>query len=206
MKGQLNPPLKEGDVVVCYHMDGETSVPPGTRGTVRSLSRDPFEPAGELIYNVNWENGSTLGLLSTTDAWKKVEETIQESKDGNWNFIMQNPDIYDHFDWRWFREYLTKIRDSGIINMFGASPLLYAGKDHIDRYYGEGLEDEEEFQSVLEDADESKDKIVQGVISYMIKHKKDLDNMDMVNQYARNFSQKILGLYITLAGMTGKLS
>jgi hypothetical protein len=207
MKGQLNPPLKEGDVVVCYHMDGETSVPPGTKGTVRSLSRDPFEPAGELIYNVNWENGSTLGLLSTTDAWKKVEsESIKEAKDGNWNYITQNPDIYDHFDWRWFREYLTKIRDSGIINMFGASPLLYAGKEHIDRYYGEGREDEEEFQAVLEDADESKDKIVQGVISYMIKHNKDLDNMGMVNHYAKNFSQKILGLYITLAGMTGNLS
>jgi hypothetical protein len=90
--------------------------------------------------------------------------------------------------------------------MFGASPLLYAGKEHIDRYYGEGREDEEEFQAVLEDADESKDKIVQGVISYMIKHNKDLDNMGMVNHYAKNFSQKILGLYITLAGMTGNLS
>jgi hypothetical protein len=206
MKGPLNPPLKEGDIVICYHMDGETGVPPGTKGKVRSVSRDPFESEGGVIYNVNWENGSTLGLISVTDAWKKVEESIQESKKGDWGFITQNPDIYDHFDWRWFREYLTKIRDSGIINMFGASPLLYAGKDHIDRYYGEGREDEEEFQAVLEDADESKDKIVQGVISYMVKHKKDLDNMDMVNQYARNFSQKILVLYITLAGMTGNLS
>jgi len=196
MKGPLNPPLKVGDVVVCYHMDGETSIPPGTKGTVKSISRDPFEPEGELIYNVSWETGSTLGLLSTTDAWKKIEkepkEKVQESKDGDWNFLTRNPDIYEHFDWRWFREYLTKIRDSGIINMFGSSPLLYAGRDHIDRYYGEGREDEEEFQAVLEDADESKHKIVQGVINYI--------------HYAKNFSQKILSLYITLAGMTGNLS
>ena len=206
MKGPLNPPLKVGDVVVCYHMDGETGVPPGTRGKVRSISRDPFEPVGELIYNMDWDNGSSLGLISSTDAWKKVEEPIQESKDGDWNFLTRNPDIYEHFDWRWFREYLTKIRDSGIINMFGSSPLLYAGRDHIDRYYGEGREDEEEFQAVLEDADESKHKIVQGVINYMIKHNKDLDDMGLVNHYAKNFSQKILSLYITLAGMTGNLS
>ena len=53
MKGPLNPPLKVGDTVVCYHMDGETSVPPGTKGTVRSISRDPFESEGELIYNID---------------------------------------------------------------------------------------------------------------------------------------------------------
>lgn len=204
MKGPLNPPLNVGDIVVCYHMDGETSVVPGTKGKVRSISRDPFEPEGELIYNVDWENGSTLGLLSSQDAWKKLEQ-IEEQVDKNWKFITENPEIYEHFDWKWFREYLKTIRDSGIINMFGASPLLYAGRDHIDRYYGEGREDEEEFQSVLDDAEESKNKIIQGVISYMVANNKNLDDMNLVNSYARNFSQKILGLYITLSGMTGRV-
>lgn len=204
MKGPLNPPLKVGDTVVCYHMDGETSVPPGTKGTVRSISRDPFESEGELIYNVDWENGSTLGLLSSQDAWKKVEK-LEEQVDKNWQYITDNPDIYEHFDWKWFREYLKTIRDSGIINMFGASPLLYAGREHIDRYYGEGREDEEEFQAVLDGADESKDKIIQGVISYMTANDKDLDNMVLVNRYADNFSKKLLGLYITLSGMTGRV-
>ena len=207
MKGPLNPELKVGDKIMCFHMEGETAVPPGTFGVVTKISRDPFESPNDKLINVQWDNGSNLALISSTDAWKKVsEEPIQEAVDTDWNFITKNPDIYEHFDWRWFREFLTKIRDSGIINMFGASPLLYAGRDHIDRYYGEGREDEEEFQEVLEDADESKDKIIQGVISYMIKHEKDLSNMDSVNQYARHFSQKILGLYITLAGMTGNVN
>lgn len=204
MKGPLNPPLNVGDTVVCYHMDGETSVPPGTKGTVRSISRDPFESEGELIYNVDWENGSTLGLLSSQDAWKKIEQ-LEEQVDKNWKYITDNPDIYEHFDWKWFREYLKTIRDSGVINMFGASPLLYAGKEHIDRYYGEGREDDERFQAVLDDADESKNKIIQGVISYMTANDKDLDNMALVNRYADNFSKKLLGLYITLSGMTGRV-
>lgn len=204
MKGPLNPPLKVGDIVFCYHMDGETSVPPGTKGEVKSISRDPFEEEGELIYNVEWENGSTLGLLTSQDAWKKIEQ-IDEQVDKNWKYITDNPDIYEHFDWKWFREYLKTIRDSGIINMFGAAPLLYAGKEHIDRYYGEGREDEEEFQAVLDDAEESKDKIIQGVLSYMMANNKDLEDMGLVNGYADNFSKKILGLYITLSGMTGNV-
>jgi hypothetical protein len=204
MKGPLNPPLKVGDTVVCYHMDGETSVPPGTKGTVRGVSRDPFEPEGELIYIIDWENGSTLGLLSSQDAWKKVEQ-LEEQVDKNWQYITDNPDIYEHFDWKWFREYLKTIRDSGIINMFGASTLLYAGESHIDRYYGEGREDDEKFQAVLDDAEESKNKIVQGVISYMESNNKDLSDMNLVNRYANNFSKKLLKLYTTLSGMTGKV-
>lgn len=75
MKDELNPTLKEGDRVVCYYMDGETEVSPGTKGTVKRIVRDPFEPSGdELIIEVNWDNGSTLALVSITDAWKKVKE------------------------------------------------------------------------------------------------------------------------------------
>ena len=60
-------------------MDGETGVPPGTKGTVRRISRDPFESNGdESIIEVIWDNGSTLALVSSTDAWKKVFKEIQE--------------------------------------------------------------------------------------------------------------------------------
>lgn len=203
MKGQLNPPLKEGDVVVCYHMDGETSVPPGTRGTVRSLSRDPFEPAGELIYNVNWENGSTLGLLSTTDAWKKVEEKpkekVQESKGTglpSYDYFSQNPEVFENFDWRFLREFLKKLRDAGPVNMFESTPFLYSGKDWIDRYYGEGQEDNDDFQEVLEMADEAKNKMVQGVLKYMKSEGIEIE-LEKVNRLVQNFAKKILQLYIS---------
>ena len=205
MKGPLNPSLNVGDVVICYHMDGETSVPPGTKGVVKNISKDPFEPEGELIYNIDWENGSALGLLSSQDAWKKVEQ-LEEQVDKNWQYITDNPDIYEHFDWKWFREYLKTIRDSGIINMFASPPLLYAGRNHIDRYYGEGREDEEEFQEVLDGAEDSKNKIIQGVISYMNANNISLDDMDEVNRFAGRFSKKLVSLYVTLSGLTGNVS
>jgi hypothetical protein len=85
--------------------------------------------------------------------------------------------------------------------MYGSSQLLYAGSEHIERYYGEGREDDEEFQEFLELADEAKNKIIQGVIKYMNANGKDLDDMSVVNRYARLFSEKILGLYIALSSL-----
>ena len=74
MKGPLNPPLEVGDRIICYHMEGETSVTPGTKGVVTSINSDPFEPlaADEKIISVDWDNGSHLALISSTDAWKKI--------------------------------------------------------------------------------------------------------------------------------------
>lgn len=210
MKGPINPELKVGDIIVVYHMEGETSVPPGTIGVVRKITRDPFETEDDKVIDVDWENGSKLNLITVTDRWKKVnQETIEEQTKGidpNWKFMTENEDIFDHFDWRWLREFLNKIRKSGIVNMYAASPLLFSGRDHIDRYYGEGREDEEEFQAVLDDAEESKNKIVQGVMSYMTANNKSLDDMNLVNRYANNFSQKILGLFIAMSNLTGNLT
>ena len=200
MKGTLNPPLKVGDKIICYHMEGELGVPPGTSGQVTGVARDPFEfDSDEQIINVDWDNGNKLSLISSTDAWKKVpSEKIDEQRNPSWEFLTQNSDLLNNFDWRWFREYLTKIRDSGIVNMFGSAPLLYAGKSHIERYYGENMEDDENFQEVLDNAEESKNKIIEGVIKYMESNQKDVDDMDLVNRYAKTFSQKLLQLYISL--------
>ena len=201
MRGELNPTLKEGDKVVCYHMDGETGVPPGTEGTVRRISRDPFEPNGdELIIEVNWNNGSTLALVSSTDAWKKPKERVQESSttgDRHYDYFSKNPEIFENFDWRFFKEFLNKLRDSSVVNMFQARPFLYSGREWIDRYHGENEEDNEAFQEVLEMAEESKMKLVQGLMKYMESKKLDMDDMSRVNHLAEKFASKIVQLYMT---------
>jgi hypothetical protein len=199
MKSELNPRLKEGDRVICYHMDGETGVPPGTEGTVTKISRDPFEPNGdELIIEVNWDNGSTLALVSVTDAWKKPKEKIQESTGSvTYDYFSKNPEIFEHFDWRFLREFLYKLRESGVVNMFQSSPFLYSGKQWIDRYHGENQEDNEPFQEVLDMADKSKDKMIQGLLNYMESKNIDMDDMGKVNHLIEKFASKIVNLYIT---------
>jgi hypothetical protein len=201
MKGPLNPELKVGDKIMCFHMEGETGVPAGTVGIVTSITRDPFESEEDKLINVNWENGSSLALISATDAWKKVPEEITESKTGDphYDFFSKNPEVFENFDWRFFREFLGKLRESSVINMFQSGPFLYSGREWIDRYYGEDEEDNESFQEVLEMADESKNKLVQGVIKYMTSKNLDLDDMSKVNHYASKFAGKIVQLYMTFA-------
>ena len=202
MKGQLNPPVNPGDKIVCYHMDGETGVPAGTKGTVVTVSRDPFETDtdGQII-GVNWENGSKLSLLTTTDAWKKVIEEIQEQVTGSpeYDFFSKNPEVFENFDYKFLKKYLLKLRESGVINMFQAAPFLYSGKEWIDRYYGEHQEDNKSFQEVLEMADESKNKMIQGLLKYMESKNMDIDDMSRFNSLINRFAMKINQFYITFA-------
>jgi len=203
MKGPLNPELKVDDVIMLLHMEKETGVPPGTIGVVTSITRDPWQDDSKLI-SVKWENGSNLNLVTAKDMWLKTEnDNIQEQRTDNqsWDYITKNADVFENFDWKWLEKFLYKLRDTGIVNMYGSSQLLYAGSEHIERYYGEGREDDEEFQEFLELADEAKNKIIQGVIKYMNANGKDLDDMSVVNRYARHFSEKILGLYIALSSL-----
>jgi hypothetical protein len=201
MKGQLNPPVEPGDKIVCYHMDGETGVPAGTFGVVKTVSRDPFETEtdGQII-GVDWENGSKLSLLTTTDAWKKVVEEIQEQTGSpEYDFFSRNPEIFENFDYRFFKKYLLKLRESGVINMFQASPFLYSGREWIDRYHGENQEDNEAFQEVLEMAENAKNKMIQGLLKYMESKNMDVDDMSRVNNLINRFAMKINQFYMTFA-------
>ena len=197
MSEGLNPELNLGDKVVCYHMEGEMSVPPGTKGEVTNKSIDPFVENG-FMYKVNWENGSTLPLLSDTDTWKKIGTKVNESKSGDpmIELYKKNKDLFKFFDLSFFRDFLIKLRDSGIVNMFGSSPLIYAGRDHLERYYGENQEDNENFQELLAVADEARDKLIQGLVKYAIKEKIDLGDENKLNSLARQFAKDILVMYI----------
>ena len=198
MKGPLNPELKVGDKIMCYHMEGETSVSPGTIGVVRKIGRDPFEDENSQIIEVKWENGSTLALISSTDAWKKVVEEIQEATGSpEYDFFSKNPEVFENFDYKFLKKFLQKVRDSGVINMFQAAPFLYSGKEWIDRYHGENQEDNEAFQEVLEMADDAKNKMIQGLLKYMESKNMDADDMSRVNNLINRFAIKVNQLYIT---------
>ena len=194
----LNPPLKVGDRVICYHMDGETSVPPGTMGTVTKIQKDPFEPnEDDVLISVDWDNGSKLSLVSVTDAWKKIyEERIEEQTgDNRFDFATKNPEIFENFDWKFLKEYLKKVQKAGPVNMFQSGPFLYSGKKWIDRYYGENQEDNEDFQDMLDSAEESKDIMIQGTIKWMESKGKEID-LDDVNRTIGRLATKIVELYM----------
>jgi hypothetical protein len=196
-KKELNPKLVKGDRIMCLHMDGETSVPPMTTGTVRSVVRDPFEDDSEII-NVNWDNDSTLGLISITDSWVKIaQETLEEqASTSEYDYFSKNPEIFENFDWRFLNEYLKKLRKASPVNMLQSQPFLYSGREWIDRYYGE---DNEDLQEVLEMAENAKNKMIQGLLKYMESKNMDVDDMSRVNNLINRFAMKINQFYMTFA-------
>jgi hypothetical protein len=195
-KRELNPKLSIGDRIMCVHMDGETSVTPGTKGTVTRVVKDPFENDAEII-SVDWDNGSRLGLLTVTDSWFKDEPIqVSESLDPIYDYWKKNPEIFKNFDYRFLNDYLKKVRESSVENMLAVQPFLYSGREWIDRYFGEDQEDNQPFQEVLEMADESKNKMIQGVLKYMQSKNMEID-LGKVNHLIHKFAVKILELYIT---------
>jgi hypothetical protein len=189
-----NPNVEVGDRIMCLHMDNEVSVPPGTIGTVTKVQADPTME-DTIMISVKWDNGSSLSLLSDVDAWKKVKENVSEG--AKESFFEKNEDLFDFFDRKWFNQFLMKMRDTGIVNMLTAAPLIYSGKKHLDRYYGEGKEDDEDFQELLEMADTARDKMIQGIMEYIEAKNLEIDeDMRLVNSLARKFSVALVGNYI----------
>ena len=191
----LNPKLNKGDRVLLLHMEGEM-VSPGTKGVVRSITKDPFEK-DEVIYNVNWDDGGSLSLLSTTDAWKKIEEPIKESfEHAKW--FVNNKIIVECFDTRFLGEFLKKVKESGITIMFGASPYLYMGRDRIENEFKyQNIHNEETFEEMLDMADESQHKMINGVIKVIEKEGKDV-NIELVNRYIKKYASLFLNYWMRL--------
>lgn len=194
-KRQMNPEIEVGDRIQLYHMEGE-KIPPGTDGVVLSIVSDPDDDENKIIM-VKWDDGSKLGILSKYDKFKlSISESITESNSPQYEYFKNNEEIFELFDWRFLKKYLKVIQKTGVINMFGASPLLYCGSEHLDRYYGEGNEDDESFQEALELADEAKQKMIEGTVKWLESKNKEV-TVDNANRYISKLAVKILELYGT---------
>lgn len=191
----INPVLQVDDKVMLLHMEGEM-MSPGSKGTVIKVSRDPFEKDG-VIYSVRWEDGSQLSLLSVTDAWKKLEP-IQENSFDKAKWFIDNKTIVENFNTRFLGQYLEKVRESGITNMFGASPYLYLGKERIEHEFKyKNIGDEESFEEVLELADKAQHEMVKGVMKVLEKEGKEMD-INVINRYIQRYATLMLNYWIKI--------
>lgn len=189
---KLNPKLKVGDKVILLDMEGEPGMYPGLTGRVNRI--DNF---GSLIqYNVEWENGSTLSLLpDSSDIWKKLDDSINEQRI---NDDLENvTNLIEFFDLGFFIKYLEKLKNCGIVNMFGAAHYLYMGKKRFELEIKYHNHDNEICEEVLEMADESQSKLIEGVINILEKEEKEA-SVERINSYARKYSHNILSAFMSL--------
>lgn len=190
---KINPPLKVRDKIILLSMHGET-MSPGLKGVVTIIQ----QVVGTDVMYIDWENGRTLALLSDTDAWALDEsEPMKESYNSEW--LSKNLDIAN-FDTNILVEFLLKVKESGIVNMFGAAPYLWLGKERIAHqfaYHDFSDEKQEKFDEMLDMANKSQLAMINGVIKILEKENKEL-SVENINRYLQRYSQKILTHHINV--------
>lgn len=179
-----NAPLESGDKVICLKMQDDYGVPGGIPGIVRGVSN----VFGENQYNVKWKNGSTLALIEGVDQWlkvvdeeeKKEEEDIQETRVLTKKQFLEEtrkieniPQEYVKYsrmyDMREIKKFLDLVRETGITNMYQASPYLYLGRERIahEHHYDDMSEERSEtFQELLDIADDVRNVMIRGAFNH----------------------------------------
>lgn len=184
----LNPELNVGDRVVIMDMSGESGIKPGLGGEVRRITK----VFGITQYEVKWDDGSSLQLLSDVDKWIKEEDwqrlknrrkKVDESMDPD--FARKNKNLVQDFQMAKMHKFYEALRKSSVVNMFGATPYFWMGKDRIahEHYYTDmGDEQAEAFEQVLDSADEIKDILIRGALKTLEREGKEvtLENVKRV--------------------------
>jgi hypothetical protein len=173
-------------------MSGEITMNPGECGTVQSVDK----VFGDIQYGVKWDNGSSLALLSDTDAWKLEKKHIKEDELERMNVLYNNIDVFRFFKMGFLHKYLLAVRESSIVNMMESAPYLWMGRERIKHEFKyKNISNEEAFDKVLDMADQSQAEMINGVIDYL-ESKGIEENMDNINRYLRKFAPMIVQNYI----------
>jgi len=193
----LNPELNVGDRVVVMDMGGESGIKPGLGGTVKRITN----VFGNTQYEMSWDNGSTLQLLSDVDKWMKEEDwenlkskrkKMNESID--LDFTRKNKNLVQDFEMAKMHKFYESLRKSGVVNMFASTPYFWLGKDRIaHQHYYDDMSDEraESFEEVLDAADEIKDILIRGAMKTLERENKDI-NLDRVQRIMQKKANQIV--------------
>jgi hypothetical protein len=194
----LNPELNIGDRVVIMDMSGESGIKPGLGGEVKRITK----VFGITQYEVKWDDGSSLQLLSDVDKWMKEEDwtklrerkrkKVDESIDPD--FARKNKNLVQDFQMAKMHKFYEALRKSSVVNMFGATPYFWMGRDRIahEHYYTDmGDEQAEAFEEVLDSADEIKNILINGSLKTLEREGKEV-TLDSVKRVADKKARQIV--------------
>jgi hypothetical protein len=195
----INPKLKAGDRVVLLHMDGESNVPPGTWGTVKR----GYQLFDTDQYDVDWDNGSTLSIIADEDMWdtklNNRKKIVKEDEVDRLNSLMKNSLVFKLFNMKFLYKYLLIIKQTGIVNMFGAGDYLWMGKERIKHEFKyKDIPNEEAFEEMLDMADQAQGEMINGVIKVLEKEGKE-ETLSNINYYLRRYATKVIQNYVHLS-------
>jgi hypothetical protein len=193
----LNPELNVGDRVVIMDMSGESGIKPGMGGDVRRITK----VFGTTQYEIKWDDGSSLQILSDVDKWMKEEDwerlknrrkKVNESIDPD--FARKNKNLVQDFEMAKMHKFYNALRISSVVNMWGAAPYFWMGKDRIaHQHFYEEMQDDraEAFEQVLDSADEIKDILIRGTLKTLEREGKEV-TLDSVKRVAEKKARQIV--------------
>jgi hypothetical protein len=195
----LNPELNIGDRVVIMDMSDESGITPGMGGTVNRM----VKVFGTIQYEVKWDNGSNLQILSDVDKWMKEEDwerlknrrkKVDESMDPD--FARKNKNLVQDFEMAKMHKFYEALRKSSVVNMItgGATSYFWMGKDRIahQHFYDEMNDDRAEaFEKVLDSADEIKNILISGALKTLEREGKEV-TLDAVKRVAEKKVRQIV--------------
>ncbi len=206
-ESKLNPELRIGDTIRLIHMDDPFSpVTVGTIGTITDKTRDPFTKDGEFMYGVEWENGRSLNLMPE-DSWMIVDQILEQAgvNPPRFETITDLLTKLSGSDLRKLNKFLLNLRDSGITNMYGATPFVYSGRDWIEKWVKaenfktrgelELPEDNEKLDEVLDQADEMRNIMARGALNAARNSKNDLGLNDINNELFK-LAKEVVSFYM----------
>jgi len=189
-KNNVNAPLDKGDKIMLWTMEGE-NLRPGLKGTVTGKN----EVMGNVHYQVDWENGSRLDLLSDVDRWILVEKgdsTITEATSEQFKemaaFIKNKGEFARSVDLPYLFKFLEKLRQCGVTNMLQSTQYLIMGRRRMEVDFEYHRVESEICDEVLEMADEARQKIISGAVKILDKQDKELTDENVRKIINKNLS------------------
>ena len=203
------PELEKNDRVVLLTMHGEPNIeiglPPKQKhaGTVRKV----VVLFGVPQYEVDWDDEDfkkkNFQILSDLDDFMREEDyyelfpnrrkKIDESIDPD--FARKNKNLVQDFQMAKMYRFYDALRISSVVNMWGAAPYFWMGKDRIahHHFYDEMDDDEraKAFETVLDSADEIKNILVNGTIKTLEREEKEV-TLDSVKRVAEKKARQIV--------------
>ncbi len=209
MGNDVNPKLKSGDnIILIYMKDPYSPIPGGTKGVVEYTSKDPFDE-GEEIISVKWDNGRTLNLVSSEDIWikeKDLKVNIKEQINPELDGLISLKDIFKYSNEKIFFDFLSKIRESGIVNMFESGQFLFSGPQYLKKFLEfeeikSGREyDEDMVEELMDMSQKTRDEFIRMAMK-MVEDEgtEDYSNRNLEKKI-RALTSKALKYYIMMFG------
>ena len=135
----------------------------------------------------------------------EVVTTVNESKNPTLDELVKLKDIFKSTNERIFFDFLTKIRDTGLVNMFDSMQFLVSGAEYLKKFIEmeelKGREfDEDTVEELLDLAEQTKSELVMAAFSLIEDEGKDDYSTNNINRKLRTLTSMALRYYLMMYG------